>query len=1045
MTISSRILTGFLIVLGLAVVVAAIGWGALERVNSGFSAERIGLEAVGHLGQTVQAELMDRIDPDETVAARVTEGLGELEEHLTRLAERDDLHAQVEDARRAVSTYRTHLETYRANAKEVREVTATVARFDQILNTIISEIIEERTKRLETARAHTAVAKADREDANLVLKAMTQVTEHVSAFALYMVEYEQSKSDESRAAVTDSLAALTGSIQWFRVGISAARDEDREAMGKGLAELSNVVQAYDAAVLDERRIESGRAETEETLREASKTLEAAVARLKGFQAARLRAALENQTSYQQRSLLETLYLALADLEVLSAKTRAQEQRFLLTESDEDAAILAKSTRALFLAVLSLRKSLTTGPTAALMDRVSVSVQAYRKAMQLEFDLLADLRTVRETMFAAEHAVNDALDTMTDVSERAGEVASSQADQANAAAERAFQSLDLAQTTIQTASALYAAAGRLKESILQFEEEGDDSAANNVYGALQNMVALRGKLLDSVRKTDPWGVDDLKAAFGTHMEDLAVVFEGLLDAVHAMDEAEEGMATARDRLNESLTNASQAAQDRAESNEAFARTLLVVGALVALVVGVMVALLIGRSIVRPVKAITGIMKRLADNDLTVDVPGRDRKDEIGDMANAVEVFKDNSLKIEKMQSEQVAQSRRNARRVKSEMLALTTALDEEVRSAVDIVREQSVVMQNAAREMTDAVIHTEHGATAASSSSHESASSVDAVAAAAEEMANSIGEISRQVTGATAIARRAVTQAETTNARIQGLAKAADQIGQVVGMISDIAKQTNLLALNATIEAARAGVAGKGFAVVANEVKTLANQTAKATEDIADQIGGMQAATREAVDAIQGIVDVIQDINEITTAVSAAIEEQTAATGEISQNAQQAAQSTLAASQNIEEVSDSADTTGRRAREVQKSAEDVRERVEQTLMSLERIVRSTSDEEREINALRTINLGVTVGTADGQSRSCLLQDISLVGVATLDRSVSDETGTQITIELPELGRVPANVVALTQSGTYVQLELRDDQVEALRRLVISRASQKDLAA
>jgi len=444
-------------------------------------------------------------------------------------------------------------------------------------------------------------------------------------------------------------------------------------------------------------------------------------------------------------------------------------------------------------------------------------------------------------------------------------------------------------------------------------------------------------------------------------------------------------------------------------------------------------LIARTISRPIRRLTDAMSRLAAGDLSVEVI-RDQGAEIGDMQAAVAIFKENSQKIEAMRAEQEAMHRRNARRVRGEMTALTNALDEQVRSAIATVQQQSEAMHRAAQETARVVTDTAQASAAASVASEESASSVEAVAAAAEEMASSIAEISRQVGGASTIAQRAVQEAQVTNDRIEGLASAARQIGDVVNLISDIAKQTNLLALNATIEAARAGEAGKGFAVVANEVKTLANQTAKATEDIADEVSRMQAATKEAVDAIQGIVTVIGEINEITMSTTSAVEQQTAATGEISHNAQKAAQSTQNAAQHIATVSSTAEVTGGHATEVRGSAEDVLNRVIRMQEELERIIQAGSAEDRETNALRTVNLAVTVDMGDGHARACLLHDLSAGGVGTLDRSVGGDRGQDFSLSLPEVGTVPGVIVARTDATTHIRLDLTDDALDRLRSLL-----------
>ncbi|MCW8835149.1 MAG: methyl-accepting chemotaxis protein [Rhodospirillales bacterium] len=247
--------------------------------------------------------------------------------------------------------------------------------------------------------------------------------------------------------------------------------------------------------------------------------------------------------------------------------------------------------------------------------------------------------------------------------------------------------------------------------------------------------------------------------------------------------------------------------------------------------------------------------------------------------------------------------------------VTDDFERNMKSAMQTVASAATELQSTAQGMEDTAKQTSLQANAASTASQDASSNVQTVASAAEELSASISEIARQANQSTDIAGEAVAEVEGTNEKVQGLAEAANKIGEVVAIITDIAEQTNLLALNATIEAARAGDAGKGFAVVASEVKNLANQTAKATEEISSQIGGIQDATQEAVEAIRSIGEIITKMSEISTSISAAVEEQGAATQEIARNVEQAANGTNEVSSNIHDVTQGADQTGQSAQDV----------------------------------------------------------------------------------------------------------------------------------
>ncbi len=323
----------------------------------------------------------------------------------------------------------------------------------------------------------------------------------------------------------------------------------------------------------------------------------------------------------------------------------------------------------------------------------------------------------------------------------------------------------------------------------------------------------------------------------------------------------------------------------------------------------------KSVTAPLGSMTGAMRTLAGGDLEAEIPALERQDEIGEMAGAVQVFKENAIRVKQMEADQIRAAKEAEEEKCRVVMEMADELEASVGGVIQAVSAASTEMQSSAQSMASTAQQTSAQSTEVAAAAEQASANVQTVATAAEELSASIGEISRQVSQSSEIASSAVKEAERTNEMVLGLADSAQKIGEVVELITDIAEQTNLLALNATIEAARAGDAGKGFAVVASEVKNLANQTARATEEIGSQISGIQTATRNAVGAIQGIGGTIGEINEIAAAIAAAVEEQGAATGEIARNVEEAATGTQTVTINITEVTTAAGETGHAAGEI----------------------------------------------------------------------------------------------------------------------------------
>jgi methyl-accepting chemotaxis protein len=365
--------------------------------------------------------------------------------------------------------------------------------------------------------------------------------------------------------------------------------------------------------------------------------------------------------------------------------------------------------------------------------------------------------------------------------------------------------------------------------------------------------------------------------------------------------------------------------RGAAQTGLATQLALLAAALGLAFGCMMT--ISRRVIRPLHTIRDAMLKVAGGDLTAEVSFHDRKDEIGALAGALGTFKQNAVDKQRIEEEQRgrhAQAETRQRAIETHI----GAFEGQMREALEALAAASTQMRSTSDGMTQTAKQTNDQVRTAAEASQEASSNVQTVAAASEELSASIAEIGGQVTRAATIASRAVEETRQTDSTVQGLAEAAGRIGEVVKLISDIADQTNLLALNATIEAARAGEAGKGFAVVASEVKSLANQTAKATEDISAQIGSIQSVTTDAVDAIKRIGGTIDEVSTIATSIASAVEEQGAATQEITRSTQQAAQRTRDVSESIGGVTAGADATGSAAQGVNAAAEALGRQAEQ---------------------------------------------------------------------------------------------------------------------
>ena len=422
-----------------------------------------------------------------------------------------------------------------------------------------------------------------------------------------------------------------------------------------------------------------------------------------------------------------------------------------------------------------------------------------------------------------------------------------------------------------------------------------------FAAVQKFWRIaQNELLPALAKGDQAGAEksyvQLTSAYTAHR----AIIDDLVKEANAANAEQEAMAARRISIFSTLV-----------WSVSFVVVLIIILGIAGIAMGV----------IRPVVRITAAVSKMAAGDLDITIPGTSRADEIGDMAKAIGVVRANAE--QKAHDEAEAKLRQDqfaGEQRKAEMHRLAHSFESAIGEIVNTVSSASTELETSARSLTATAERSEQLTGMVTSASEEASNNVQSVASATEELSSSVNEISRQVQESARMASDAVGQTRSTTARVSELSSAASRIGDVVELINTIAGQTNLLALNATIEAARAGEAGRGFAVVASEVKALAEQTAKATGEIGQQINGIQAATDDSVNAIKEISGTIERLSEISSTIAAAVEEQGAATQEISRNVQQAAQGTQQVSSNVTDVQRGATETGSASSQVLSAAQ-----------------------------------------------------------------------------------------------------------------------------
>ncbi len=921
MAIGIRIALGFAAVLVLTAIVGFIGWNGLNQFST-------------HVDSSVQTtSLATRLKHVESLVlySKTSRDAGILEEAIETLAPiRADAEALAaesgsdEQARAltqvadALSAYSSSLNRYaqsdsesRARLDEMRSKTNQLELVSDALSEAGRKEYVERSEALEAAYADQRVRLELANTADLLLKATLRARQSEALF-------RQSQSPEYAKGATDAIKQMY--LTALKLKKLAAGTSEEVAVKKvtaavnnyrkNLGQLMETYQLLEVADAIEARLENSS--------QRINSFSATVAKSQRERYEQMKAAAPDGTADAGLKVRAELAELADDLILATLKARRAEAAFRLSGDFEEAERAIAEIKPMFLTAIRMNKLADGTEDEAAIGKIASGVGEYRKA----FEELVNIRRELTVVEAVEGELQKASDEIAALTTEITETQLAAYETVNQEAETSRTRLEKAVEESAAASSLLSIVRSIRLAETDYVNTGGQGdRADVVRSGTDRAMSVINTLAALFEGTDSAGkVIQIENLAANYKSDFEAVVQALADASAAEEEMEQALATVSQLVETIATDKTQTMQGEKQVNI----TTIAAGSALAIVLGIALALFIGRSISRPVGALTSVMERLSHNELDVDVPGESRRDELGAMAMTVKVFKENALQVIRLKREQEEQDRRQAEEKKMTLQRLADDFDQSVGTIVQAVTASAAQMESSAQTMTtnaqEASSRSENVARAAEVTSQN----VQTVAAAADEMHKSIEEIARQVAESTKITSRAVEEAKKTNLTVSGLADAAQRIGDVVTLIQDIAEQTNLLALNATIEAARAGDAGKGFAVVASEVKNLAGQTARATEEISQQIGEMQSVSGNAVSAIGSIGTTISDISGIANAIASAVEEQGAATQEIARNIQEAARGTGEVSSNIDSVNHAATDTGTSASQVLQAAQNLSE-------------------------------------------------------------------------------------------------------------------------
>ena len=695
--------------------------------------------------------------------------------------------------------------------------------------------------------------------------------------------------DSYRTSPTEE--AASGLYQKFDGIATDLQQAGQEAISAEILLMTEAFSSVEQALADRQTSIDAVSTAIETLRGSAATVVASAKTANAVaEEARKAASQDRLARLEQNNAAQSLLNA-------SLKTRRAEALYSGNPSAETEDLVKNELKAMFLSAIKLKRMANGTRAEKVAAQVAKNVATYRASISALIDAAPGSFAESEAKAALE-ASSKKINAFTGGISR---MLSSAYTKADAAAKEASDTLDSSLASLAAAGALASTTDKLYvETLRLIQSGGVDSMKEPVRAAFENVQLSAVELTNQFGANE--GIDGAIASFDAAYADLLISFASEKSAIGAIE-------TSKTKVKNEIEAVVSVVANSREAQKNTAQATMIGGTILTAALAALIAFFLNKTLAQPIQRMTGVMRQIADGDLAQEVPHGDRADEIGDMSAAVSVFKENGLRIKQIDAER-EQARVKAEQEKAEaMEALARDFEQSVGAVVSDLAQSVEDVRRRASDMAGASTQSVGTTNDVSGVSSRASDSLVAVSGASEELVASIGEITTKVTEAARMAANANGETESSNRRIEGLADRAKKIGEVVTLIQDIAEQTNLLALNATIEAARAGDAGKGFAVVASEVKTLANQTASATDEIRKQIEEVQSASEEAVNSIGAISKAVGSLDEMNTAIAAAVEEQDATTREIARNTQTAADDGKHLASGIQEIAVAAQETG----------------------------------------------------------------------------------------------------------------------------------------